>query len=250
MGWKVRVKRCVGVRLVLCGHCIVIANCSPPTSVKQHPNPLLTLAIIHTLTMLKALRVNPRVEIIKTELQAHVCLIKWLSDGGGVATAWINKDYVTGALMSFSSKQLLLPFFYLIKVLRLQQTDVDTVATSRPQECDMWRLDFDFSRHHAGLHEANEKHPCHLPFDWFSPSFFCLLCRITSLFCFVAIPCKATCNWLWQAADVGQALPTHQLEILNPELKKLHSRHNLLLIQYFRPYKLYVCGVKQDVQWK
>lgn len=40
---------------------------------------------------------------------------------GGAETAWVNKDYVTGALMSFSSKQLLPPFSYLIKVLHLQQ---------------------------------------------------------------------------------------------------------------------------------
>lgn len=42
-------------------------------------------------------------------------------DGGGAETAWVNKDYVTGALMSFSSKQLLPPSFYLIKELHLQQ---------------------------------------------------------------------------------------------------------------------------------
>lgn len=64
---------------------------------------------------------NYTLRLLKQELLAHVYLIKWLYDGGGAEAACVNKDYVTGALMSFSSKQLLPPFFYLIKALHLQQ---------------------------------------------------------------------------------------------------------------------------------
>lgn len=71
----------------------------------------------------------------------HFYLIKWLWDGeeeGGAETAWVNKDYVTEALMSFSSKQLLPPSFYLIKAFHLQQIQwhalVNRWKTSRLQE--------------------------------------------------------------------------------------------------------------------
>lgn len=57
-------------------------------------------------------------EGIASTCQSHQVAVRWR---GGAETAWVNKDYVTGALMSFSSKQLLPPFFYLIKVLHSQQ---------------------------------------------------------------------------------------------------------------------------------
>lgn len=54
--------------------------------------------------------------------------------GGRAETARVNKDYVTGALMSFSSKQLLPPFFYLIKVFHLQPIQRRALLHRRQRE--------------------------------------------------------------------------------------------------------------------
>lgn len=63
---------------------------------------------------------------------------------GGAETAWVNKDYVTGALMSFSSKQLLPPFHYLIKLFHLQQIQqhapLDRWQREDITSARMWRV--------------------------------------------------------------------------------------------------------------
>lgn len=67
--------------------------------------------------MMYQTRNEPHVEIINERIAStclsHQVAVRWEE---GAEAACFNKDYVTVALMSFFSKQLLPPVFYMIKV--------------------------------------------------------------------------------------------------------------------------------------
>lgn len=88
--------------------------------------------------MLLEKRIKLHTEIIQEGIArtslSHQVAERW---GWGTETAWVNKDYVTQALMSFPSKQLLPPSFYLIKVFHLQQIQLHALLVRWQKKCTL-----------------------------------------------------------------------------------------------------------------